>query len=589
MNTQNITSIIKNNPTTKLTNTYNNKLLEKIKDNFTNDEQCIFVKFYYIYASYDETIDFVIDLDEIYSWIGFNDKITAKRNLENNFTKNTDYKIINDKNVKKQGSGGSNIIKIMLTVDAFKSLCVLSNTSNAKNIRKYYLKIEKIIYELINEQSKEFQEDLCKEIKENKGLKINNEQLIKDKKIDHQNILLKQFGNSGALIYLIIVKTFEDGKYILKIGESRQGVQERFDEHKTKYDECLLIDCYPVKQSKNLESFVHNHELIASSKCKTLKGHENENELFLIGDKLTLAIVKDVIDKNIKMFNEYNPEIEVEKLKLEIEKIKLMKELPQHNQLNNEILEKLLSEIKELKQSNKEINDKLNSQQIKTVTGFNEVNKTLGPKLQQINPETMQLIKVYESISECIKANTNLKRSSIAKAIAENTIYQGFRYGFVDRELDCNKLHNVQPTKKTKIQNIGYIAKLSADKKTILNVYLDRKTAAKNNGYTSDSALDAPVKNFKISNGHYYVLYDSCSDELKKEFVKKNNNKEPILYITGVGQFDDKNKLLQEYVSKFECCRLLGVGDKSVKKSIEKNVLYNGKYYKYLESKVKCF
>ena len=160
---------------------------------------------------------------------------------------------------------------------------------------------------------------------------------------------------------------------------------------------------------------------------------------------------------------------------------------------------------------------------------------------------------------------------------------------FVDRELDCNKLHNVQPTKKTKIQNNGYIAKLSADKKQILNVYLDRKTACKENGYKSDSALDTPVKNFKISNGHYYTLYDSCSDELKKEFVKKNNNKEPVLYITGVGQYDDKNKLLQEFVSKFECCRLLGVGDKSVKKSIEKNVLYNGKYYKYLESKVKCF
>ena len=77
------------------------------------------------------------------------------------------------------------------------------------------------------------------------------------------------------------------------------------------------------------------------------------------------------------------------------------------------------------------------------------------------------------------------------------------------------------PRKKTKIQNNGYIAKLSADKKTILNVYLDRKTAAKNNGYVCDSALDTPVKNFKISNGHYYALYDPCSDELKKEFVKK--------------------------------------------------------------------
>ena len=385
-----------------LSTKYNNIFLEKIKERFTTEQQKLFVVSFYCYMNYTKN-DYVINLEDLQMWLGFKKKINAKVLLENNFTKNVDYTIF--KNTETNKHGGNNKEIIMLTVDTFKLFCIKAGTEKAKEIHKYYVQLENILFELINEQTKDFKETLEKKINENTTLKINNEQLIKDKKIDHQNILLKQFGNSGALIYLIIVKTFEDGKYILKIGESRQGVQERFDEHKTKYDECLLIDCYPVKQSKNFESFVHNHELIAPSKYKTLKGHENENELFLIGDKLTLAIVKDVIDKNIKMFNEYNPEIEVEKLKLEIEKIKLMKEIPQQNQLNNEILEKLLSEIKELKQSNKEINDKLNSQQIKPLTGFNEVNKTLGPKLQKINPETMQLVKVYESIAECIKEN----------------------------------------------------------------------------------------------------------------------------------------------------------------------------------------
>uniref|UniRef100_A0A6C0ECX7 Uncharacterized protein n=1 Tax=viral metagenome TaxID=1070528 RepID=A0A6C0ECX7_9ZZZZ len=49
-------------------------------------------------------------------------------------------------------------------------------------------------------------------------------------------------------------------------------------------------------------------------------------------------------------------------------------------------------------------------------------------------------------------------------------------------------------TKITKIQNIGYIAKLDANKKEILNVYLDRKSACKLNNYKSLASLDEPVK-----------------------------------------------------------------------------------------------
>jgi hypothetical protein len=79
---------------------------------------------------------------------------------------------------------------------------------------------------------------------------------------------------------------------------------------------------------------------------------------------------------------------------------------------------------------------KLNSQEPKITTGFNNPLPTLGPRLQKINPETMQLIKVYESVTEAMKENTNIKRPSINKAIVENTIYCGYRWLLVDRDLD---------------------------------------------------------------------------------------------------------------------------------------------------------
>ena len=84
-----------------------------------------------------------------------------------------------------------------------------------------------------------------------------------------------------------------------------------------------------------------------------------------------------------------------------------------------------------------------------------------------------------------------------------------------------NQIHNIEPTKETIIKQSGYIAKLSCDKTTILNVYLDRKTASQFNGYESSSALDNPVKNFTLSKGVYYMLYDYCDSILKEVFQTK--------------------------------------------------------------------
>ena len=87
---------------------------------------------------------------------------------------------------------------------------------------------------------------------------------------------------------------------------------------------------------------------------------------------------------------------------------------------------------------------------------------------------------------------------------------------YVERDKDPNVIDNIIPTKVTKIQNLGYIAKLNSEKNEILNIYLDRKTAAASNGYESSSALDNPVKNGTLTKGNYYILFDKCQTEFKQ-------------------------------------------------------------------------
>ena len=149
--------------------------------------------------------------------------------------------------------------------------------------------------------------------------------------------------------------------------------------------------------------------------------------------------------------------------------------------------------------------------------------------------------------------------------------------------LITNIIHNLQPTKETKIQNLGYIAKLNADKSQILNVYLDRKTAAENNGYSSPGALDNTVKNGTNTNGFYYVLYEKCDINLINDFETEKGV--PLLYKNGIGQYDSNNNLVKEFTCKYDCIRQLKISDKTLNKILDTSA-YNGFQFKSLGRKL---
>jgi hypothetical protein len=60
-----IVDLIENDLVRWLTGKYQNKMIEKIKENFNNMEQQIFVASFYSFLKYDSKKDFVIDLDKV--------------------------------------------------------------------------------------------------------------------------------------------------------------------------------------------------------------------------------------------------------------------------------------------------------------------------------------------------------------------------------------------------------------------------------------------------------------------------------------------------------------------------------------------
>jgi len=589
-----IVNLIENNPITKLTGNYQSKLIEKVKNNFNNYEQQIFLTSFFCYLKYDYKNDFVIDLDNVWQWLGFLQKVKAKALLEKNFIINKDYKLLPSQLGKLSSGtkGGHNKEIFMLNIETFKKFCLKASTKKADEIHDYFIKLEQIFQEIILEESEELKLQLEQQKNEFQSLEndknIEMEEKLKQQKVaEREQILLKQYEKSGAIFYIMKIKTLEYGQYIIKIGESRVGVLARYKEHKSNYEECLLLDCWPVKKSKEFESFIKEHDLIRCNKVNDLKGHETELELFLIGKNLSYQTIVSIINNNLKYFNEndtYKLELEIEQLKMMLEMKQSGNESSMIQELNNTV-KQLSSKLDKIENSNKEILNKFNSMLTKTTTNFNQPLVTLGPRLQKINPENMTINKVYETVAECLKEyNFKVKRPSIDKAIMDNTVYHGFRWAYVERDEDPNILHNISPTKPIKLQNLGYIAKLNLDKTEILNVYIDRKTAATMNGYQSNSALDLPVKNFTLTKGNFYQLYDICDDSIKQVFEERYG--EPILYKDGIGQFDLENKLVKEFICKYECIKQLKMSDKTLAKALDKGISYNNYYYKKIGSKL---
>ena len=176
-----IIELIENNPITKLSNTYNNKLLCKIKENFTGLEQQLFITSFYCYLNYDKSIDFVVDLDNIWKWLGFKQKNNAVTLLEKHFIIDIDYKKtaphfggadLNKKNLAfvstkadlNKKNGGKNIKKYFLNIKCFKSFCLKAQTKKANEIHEYYMKMEDVLYSTLEEETDELKLELQQNI-----------------------------------------------------------------------------------------------------------------------------------------------------------------------------------------------------------------------------------------------------------------------------------------------------------------------------------------------------------------------------------------------------------------------------------------
>jgi phage anti-repressor protein len=87
-----------------------------------------------------------VDFDTAWQWVGYTRKDVALRALQSSFEEEMDYSTL--KRNRSDGKPGKPYNAYFLTVDCFKAFCMMAGTDKGKEVRQYYLAIEKKYREL---------------------------------------------------------------------------------------------------------------------------------------------------------------------------------------------------------------------------------------------------------------------------------------------------------------------------------------------------------------------------------------------------------------------------------------------------------
>ena len=347
-----IVSLIEQNPITKLSGDYHNKLITKIKETFNDTQQQMFVASFYCYLNCHKKNDYIIDLDNVWKWLGFSQKVRAKELLEKHFKIDIDYQ----KSLSLAGKqtthikGGKNKETFMLNIETFKKFCLKAGTKKADEVHEYYIKLEETLHEIIQEESNEIKlqlENFKNQVGTNEEDKLN----IREKTI------LQQFPNNNQCVYYGIIDNLSDNnEKLIKFGNSN-FLKNRVSKHKDTYSNFFLVNAFRVDNKLQIENAIKNNPFF----CDRIRSITLKNKKYV--ELLSIENINfaelDKIIKEIICTIEYSPENYV-KILQENKHLKQQLVINNHtNNINDLILFK--TENKHLKIQNIKLIKKLDS------------------------------------------------------------------------------------------------------------------------------------------------------------------------------------------------------------------------------------
>lgn len=609
-------------------NSINDRLSKLLDENLSSEDEQLFVQSFKTYLEYgNDDKKFIINFDDIWTWIGFTRKDNAKRLLIKSFIKDVDFILLKEE---------TNNETILMTVNTFKKFCMKASTKRADEVCNYYIKMENIMHRYFKEQLDD-QRNIIKQIEENNLNKIKD---LEDSNVisleNERHNSLTRSNNKIPLVYIMKLKIKVNPNYTLyKIGQTIDII-DRLPKLKHEFGgvDFIVTDAFPCQNHKAFETFLHNHKKIFPLNYKGRINNKRSTELFKIRDKNMYDMIKRVVIDNIYRFNykrldelkELNKSLELQKKLLDAQnesaKLEHLTKLydffkgnteglvkaleitnlnnigkwvyEEEDQENKSEIEEETSEIsqeipKTIQEIPKEIpkenpQNQIDLQESESEEETETQNNSYGPKVQIYKIDDLTKVhRVFDGITEATRNIQNTSYTHIKFAAKNKLSYVGYRWYLIDRhDKYANEPKDIGATKESATRRVGYIAMLDINKKVVEKVFGLQKYAAE---FISQqvSAVSTAIKYSRPLNGNYWVFWDDLSDPLKNTYLENHELPKFETKSRGVSvqQIDiETNKVIRIFKSISDACKELKMSPRTIKSASIYDEVSNGYKWK---------
>jgi len=489
---------------------------------------------------------------------------------------------------------------------------VSRETRTLGGIQKVLFLTERGLYKILSRSNKpvakKFQDwmvTVITELRQQGEYKLKQENEIEKKLIKAQEKINAQknihttfmdFCKMKNVVYICKLCEVTENTFVIKIG-STQNIKERFANIQNNYKMTpVLLNIFECENHTKFEKWIRHNEIIKPLYHEIKKSDgTSARETFLVNEEQYNNIIK-IMQTEIKMFTKEDVDklIELEKersinedkrrvnveFEIKLEEIKLLQEQLrlQQDEIQLKMQENSKLEI---------VNTSIENTFIETPEEISYVknrDNTRSPKVYQYDPNTLELIQIFDSIITVTRHFHSSSGSALREAARNNRIYKDFRWMLVER--DVMEVPVPPPTVETRTQSVEFIAMIDIKKTKIMEVFPSQKEAAMSRNLAGFSTISRAIKEDRISSGHYWNIFEKCSQEMRDEYLKTNVLPEYHVNANGVTVIQINpmtNENIKTFKSITEVLKKFQMSRASLNKASDNDEIHNGFKWKVMK------